>query len=87
MWSKVRQMETSSRVGTPTFSVVTYQFVKMVDHLAALLPLHGESSLPVIKQKFMDILLIVSGSLAEVGWIGSCVSIRFILEARSLTKV
>ncbi|KAG4256751.1 hypothetical protein FPRO03_03761 [Fusarium proliferatum] len=74
MWSKVRQMETSSRVGTPTFSVVTYQFVKMVDHLAALLPLHGESSLPVIKQKFMDILLIVSGSLAEVGWIGSCIT-------------
>ncbi|RBA13194.1 hypothetical protein FPRO05_13621 [Fusarium proliferatum] len=74
MWSKVRQMETSSRVGTPTFAVVTYQFVKMVDHLAALLPLHGESSLPVIKQKFMDILLIVSGSLAEVGWIGSCIT-------------
>ncbi|KAG9499291.1 hypothetical protein J7337_010111 [Fusarium musae] len=72
MWSKVRQMETSSRVGTPTFAVVTYQFVKMVDHLAALLPLHGESSLPVIKQKFMDILLIVSGSRAEVGWIGTC---------------
>ncbi|QGI67477.1 hypothetical protein CEK26_011429 [Fusarium fujikuroi] len=74
MWSKVRQMETSSRVGTPTFAVVTYQFVNMVDHLAALLPLHGESSLPVIKQKFMDILLIVSGSRAEVGWIGSCVT-------------
>ncbi|KAF5597616.1 uncharacterized protein FSUBG_8448 [Fusarium subglutinans] len=74
MWSKVRQMETSSRVGTPTFAVVTYQFVKMVDHLAALLPLHGESSLPVIKQKFMDILLIVSGSRAEVGWIGSCIT-------------
>ncbi|QGI84704.1 hypothetical protein CEK25_011433 [Fusarium fujikuroi] len=33
-----------------------------------------ESSLPVIKQKFMDILLIVSGSRAEVGWIGSCVT-------------
>ncbi|KAF5702757.1 hypothetical protein FMUND_13312 [Fusarium mundagurra] len=74
MWSKVRQMETSSRVGTPTFAVVTYQFVKMVDHLAALLPLHGESSLPVIKQKFMDILLIVSGSRAEVGWIGTCIA-------------
>ncbi|KAF5549054.1 hypothetical protein FMEXI_4396 [Fusarium mexicanum] len=74
MWSKVRQMETSSRVGTPTFAVVTYQFVKMVDHLAALLPLHGESSLPVIKQKFMDILLIVSGSRVEVGWIGSCIT-------------
>ncbi|KAF5976406.1 hypothetical protein FBULB1_6965 [Fusarium bulbicola] len=67
-------METSSRVGTPTFAVVTYQFVKMLDHLAALLPLHGESSLPVIKQKFMDILLIVSGSRAEVGWIGSCIT-------------
>ncbi|KAG5785831.1 hypothetical protein H9Q73_000558 [Fusarium xylarioides] len=74
MWSKVRQMETSSRVGTPTFAVVTYQFVKMIDHLAALLPLNGESSLPVIKQKFMDILLIVSGSQAEVGWIGSCIT-------------
>ncbi|RBR09672.1 hypothetical protein FVER53590_11707 [Fusarium verticillioides] len=74
MWSKVRKMETSSRVGTPTFAVVTYQFVKMVDHLAALLPLHGESSLPVIKQKFMDILLIVSGSRAEVGWIGTCIT-------------
>ncbi|KAI1019063.1 hypothetical protein LB503_009193, partial [Fusarium chuoi] len=74
MWSKVRQMETSSRVGTPTFAVVTYQFVKMVDHLATLLPLHGESSLTVIKQKFMDILLIVSGSRAEVGWIGSCIT-------------
>ncbi|KAI1015989.1 hypothetical protein LB504_009242 [Fusarium proliferatum] len=74
MWSKVRQMETSSRVGTPTFAVVTYQFVKMVDHLAALLPLHGDSSLPVIKQKFMDILLIVSGSRVEVGWIGSCIT-------------
>ncbi|KAF5629201.1 NirA-like nitrate assimilation regulatory protein [Fusarium sp. NRRL 25303] len=74
MWSKVRQMETSSRVGTPTFAVVTYQFVKMVDHLATLLPLHGESSLPVIKQKFMDILLIVSGSRAEVGWVGSCIT-------------
>ncbi|KAF5542086.1 hypothetical protein FNAPI_10070 [Fusarium napiforme] len=74
MWSKVRQMETSSRVGTPTFAIVTYQFVKMVDYLAALLPLHGESSLPVIKQKFMDILLVVSGSRAEVGWIGSCIT-------------
>ncbi|KAF5574260.1 hypothetical protein FPANT_11865 [Fusarium pseudoanthophilum] len=78
MWSKVRQMETSSRVGTPTFAVVTYQFVKMVDHLAALLPLHGESSLPVIKQKFMDILLIVSGSRAEVGWSGSCTHIAWV---------
>ncbi|KLP04267.1 Uncharacterized protein Y057_2209 [Fusarium fujikuroi] len=46
----------------------------MVDHLAALLPLHGESSLPVIKQKFIDILLLVSGSRAEVGWVGSCIT-------------
>ncbi|KAF5663494.1 hypothetical protein FCIRC_11140 [Fusarium circinatum] len=74
MWSKVRQMETSSRVGTPTFAVVTYQFVKMVDHLASPLPLHGETSLPMIKQKFMDILLIVSGSRAEVGWIATCIT-------------
>ncbi|EGU86056.1 hypothetical protein FOXB_03460 [Fusarium oxysporum f. sp. conglutinans Fo5176] len=74
MWSKVREMETSSRVGTPTFAVVTYQFVKMVDHLAALLPLHGDSSLSVIKQKFIDILLIVSRSRAEVGWVGSCIT-------------
>jgi hypothetical protein len=79
MWSKVREMETSSRVGTPTFAVVTYQFVKMVDHLAVLLPLHGESSLSMIKQKFIDILLIVSRSRAEVGWVGSCVSIRLVL--------
>ncbi|KAM0328318.1 hypothetical protein ACHAPQ_007189 [Fusarium lateritium] len=72
MWFKVRQMETSNNVGTSAFAVVTYQFVKMVDHLAALLPLRGDSSLPVIKQKFTDILLIVSRSRLEIGWVGSC---------------
>ncbi|KAM0190723.1 hypothetical protein ACHAPA_011570 [Fusarium lateritium] len=74
MWFKVRQMETSNNVGTSAFAVVTYQFVKMVDHLAALLPLRGDSSLPVIKQKFTDILLIVSRSRLEIGWVGSCIA-------------
>ncbi|PNP84318.1 hypothetical protein FNYG_02343 [Fusarium nygamai] len=46
----------------------------MIDHLAPLLPLNGESSLPVIKRKFMDILPVVSGSQAEVGSIGSCIT-------------
>ncbi|KAF4345551.1 hypothetical protein FBEOM_501 [Fusarium beomiforme] len=74
MWSKVQQIETSSRVGTPTFAVVTYQVVKILDHLAGLLPLHGDTSLPVIKQRLMDMFLIVSRSGAEVGWTGSCIS-------------
>ncbi|KIL89369.1 hypothetical protein FAVG1_07763 [Fusarium avenaceum] len=74
MWFKVRQMETSSRVGTATFAVVTYQFTKMIDHLATLLPLNGKSSLASIKQKLTDILLIVSQSRTAFGWVTSCIA-------------
>lgn len=74
MWSTIRQMETNSRVGTPTSAVVTYQVVKIIDHLAGLLPLHGDTSLSVIKQRLVDILLVVSGGRAGVGWTRSCVS-------------
>ncbi|KAF4448944.1 hypothetical protein F53441_7713 [Fusarium austroafricanum] len=46
----------------------------MIDKLAAMLPKHGENSLPVIKQKFMDILLTVSESRAKGGCIASCIT-------------
>jgi hypothetical protein len=86
MWFKVRQMETSSRVGTTTFAVVTYQFTKMIDHLASLLPLNGESSLASIKQKLTDILLIVSQSQTAFRWVTSCVSLIRLIRMQSSAK-
>ncbi|KAH6977845.1 hypothetical protein EDB82DRAFT_433486 [Fusarium venenatum] len=74
MWSKVRHMGTKSHLGTTTFSVVMYQFVKMIDSLASLLPSSGESSLPVIKQKLTEILLIISQNQPEAELIASCVT-------------
>ncbi|KAL6925395.1 hypothetical protein FSST1_002669 [Fusarium sambucinum] len=74
MWSKVRHMETKSHLGTTTFSVVMYQFVKMIDSLANLLPSGGESSLPAIKLKLTEILLIISPSQPEAHLITSCVA-------------
>jgi len=70
-------METNSRVGTPTSAVVTYQMVKIVDHLAGFLPLHGDTSLSMTKQKLADILLVVSGGRSGVGWTRSCVRSEF----------
>ncbi|RGP60774.1 hypothetical protein FSPOR_10455 [Fusarium sporotrichioides] len=74
MWSKIRRMETSSHVGTTTFAVVMYQFVKMIDSLAGLLPSSGESSLPIIQQKLTEILLIVSQRQPKVELAASCVT-------------
>ncbi|KAH7173208.1 uncharacterized protein B0J16DRAFT_405516 [Fusarium flagelliforme] len=72
MWFIIRQMETNSRVGTPTSAVVTYQMVKIIDHLAGLLPLNGDTSLLAIKQRLVDILPVVSGGRSGVGWTRSC---------------
>lgn len=85
MWSTIRQMETNSRVGTPTSAVVTYQMVKIVDHLAGFLPLHGDTSLSMIKQKLADILLVVSGGRSGVGWTRSCVRSQFKTVRTKLT--
>jgi hypothetical protein len=73
----LKYMETNSRLGTPTSAVVTYQVVKVIDHLAGFLPLHGDTSLSVIKQRLVDILLVVSGGRSRVGWTRTCVSSQF----------
>ncbi|KAM6516097.1 hypothetical protein FALCPG4_014282 [Fusarium falciforme] len=74
LWSKIRHLETSSRLETPTLAVVTYQSVKIIDHLASLLPAHGDDSLPVVKEKLTDALFIVSRIQTGVDWIASCIS-------------
>ncbi|KAI8655914.1 Fungal-trans domain-containing protein [Fusarium keratoplasticum] len=74
LWSKIRHLETSSRLETPTLAVVTYQSVKIIDHLASLLPARGDDSLPVVKEKLTDALFIVSRIQTGVDWIASCIS-------------
>ncbi|RTE78290.1 hypothetical protein BHE90_007206 [Fusarium euwallaceae] len=74
LWSKIRHLETSSRVETPTLAVVTYQSVKIIDHLASLLPAHGDDSLPVVKEKLADALFIAARIQTGVDWIASCIS-------------
>ncbi|KAF5027093.1 hypothetical protein F66182_805 [Fusarium sp. NRRL 66182] len=74
MWSKIRKMETSSRVGTPSFAIVTYQVAKIIDRLAALLPSQGESSLSGVKENLTEILFIASQSQSEFKWIASCIT-------------
>lgn len=81
LWSKIRHLETSSRLETPTLAVVTYQSVKIIDHLASLLPAHGDDSLPVVKEKLTDALFIVSRIQTGVDWIASCVSYHQVLWA------
>lgn len=74
LWSKIRHLETSSRLETPTLAVVTYQSVKIIDHLTPLLPDHGDDSLPAVKEKLADALFIVSRIQTGIDWIASCVS-------------
>ncbi|KAF4983402.1 hypothetical protein FZEAL_1131 [Fusarium zealandicum] len=73
-WSKVRRLETSSRIESTTLAVVTYQSVKIVDHLAALLPPNGEHSLQVVKQKLADALFIASRSQTRFDCVVSCIA-------------
>ncbi|KAM5356453.1 hypothetical protein ACJ41O_003099 [Fusarium nematophilum] len=74
LWSRVRRLETSSRIETPTLAVVTYQSVKIIDHLSNLLPLRGEHSLEVVKEKLSDAMFIASRSQMGFDWVASCIS-------------
>ncbi|KAF4468764.1 hypothetical protein FALBO_4348 [Fusarium albosuccineum] len=74
LWSKIRHLETSSRLESPTLAVVTYQSTKIIDHLSGLLPSHGDHSLSIVKEKLTDALFIASRSQTGFDWVTSCIS-------------